>query len=124
MEEYSKHAENILGIFTRRRTNISSSLSKRRMAEKAAEDVKESRKAIADYKQQIEGLEKEKEQALQEVSERWGELASQSKDLAISPAKKDVLIDVFGVAWLPYYLVKTEAGEIELPAFRQAKSPS
>ena len=117
MEEYSKHAENILGMFTRRRTNISSSMSKRRMAEKAAEDVKESRKAIADYQQQIEVLEKEKEAALQEVNQRWGELASQSKDLSVPPAKKDVLIDAFGVAWLPYYVVSVGEEVVELPAF-------
>jgi hypothetical protein len=121
MEEYSKHAENILGVFTRRRTNISSSMSKRRMAEKAAEDVKESRKVIADYRQQIEELEKEKEQAIREVNDRWSELASQSEDLTITPAKKDVLLEAFGVAWLPYYLVDTGTGDIELKAFGAGK---
>jgi hypothetical protein len=108
-------------VFTRRRTNISSSISKRRLAEKAEEDVKESRQVIADYKQQIEALEKEKAQALMAVNDRWGDLAGQSQDISLTPARKDVLIDAFGVAWQPFYVVQVGEEVLELPAFETRK---
>jgi hypothetical protein len=62
-------------------------------------------------------LEKEKELAIAEVEKRWGEIASQSSELKILPLKKDVLLDFFGVAWMPYYQVQAGADQFELPGF-------
>ena len=66
MEEYGTHAETVLSLFGRRKKSLSRSLSKRRMAEKAEADVKESIQAIEEYEVQIAELEEER----QEVSTR------------------------------------------------------
>ena len=62
MEEMGTHAENIIGLFGGRRSSrrLSSSLSKRRMTEKAKADVEESHDVIAELKKEIASLEKEK----------------------------------------------------------------
>jgi hypothetical protein len=118
MEEMGTHAENVLGLFIGRRSTrrLSSSMTKHRMAEQAKADVKESEQAIAEFEKQIAALTQEKAEALEEVNQRWGDIANQVSEIPVVALRKDVLIDLFGVAWLPYYLVQTGNQEIELPA--------
>ncbi|MBN2549243.1 MAG: DUF87 domain-containing protein [Anaerolineales bacterium] len=119
MEELGTHAENVLSLFAKRKSSrrISSSLTKRRMTEQAKADVEESIEAIAEMKKEIAALEKEKAQVLEEINQRWSDMINQSSELSLSPLKKDVLLDFFGVAWFPYYLVLTGGRTIELPAY-------
>ncbi len=120
MEELGTHAENIFGFFSKKSRStrrISSSLSKRRMTEQAKADVDESIDAIADFKKQIGALEKEKQSELEDVNDRWGEIANQSTDIPVTPYKKDILVDLFGVAWMPFHVVQTGNQAIELPGY-------
>jgi hypothetical protein len=117
MEEYGTHAETVLSLFSRRKKSLSSSLSKRRMTEKAEADVKESIQAIEEYEKQIVDLEKEREAALIEVNDRWEEIASQETEIAVTPYKKDIQVGVFGVAWFPYYLAQIGEQVVELPGY-------
>ena len=119
MEELGTHAENFLGLFGGRRSSrrLSTSLNKRRMTDKAKAEVEESLDAIADFKKQIAGLEKEKAQALSEIDKHWGELIGQASEISVAPLKKDVLLDLFGVAWFPYHIVQIGEEIVELPGF-------
>jgi hypothetical protein len=121
LEEYGTHAENVLNLFSRRKSSrrLSTSLSKRRMSEQAKADVQESKETIATFKKQIEVLEADKARTLEEVDERWGEVANQIEEIQVTPAKKDVLLDLFGVAWMPYHLVQIGAEVVEMPGFGQ-----
>ena len=106
MEEMGTHAETVLSMFGKRRRSISSSLTKRRMTEQAKSDVQESQAMIKDLEKQIQAMEAERSKVESEVSERWSEAANEITELTMAPFKKDVLLDVFGVAWMPYHLVK------------------
>jgi hypothetical protein len=117
MEEYGTHAETVLSLFGRRKKSLSRSLSKRRMTEKAEADVKESIQAIEEYERQIKALQVEQEKALAEVNERWEEIASQMKEIPVTPYKKDILVEVFGVAWFPFYVAQDGEEVIELAGF-------
>lgn len=117
MDELGTGVETVLSLFGKRKRSVSKNLTKRRMTSTAKADVDESKKMIAGYKKQIEALEKEKELAIAEVENRWGEIASQSSELKILPLKKDVLLDFFGVAWMPYYQIQAGADQFELPGF-------
>ncbi|HSF81423.1 MAG TPA: DUF87 domain-containing protein [Anaerolineales bacterium] len=122
MEELGTHAENIFGLFSKRRSSrrLSSSLSKRRMTEKAKADVEESLEAIADMKKELAALEKEKALALDEINEKWRRVAEEVTEITIAPLKKDVLVDLFGVAWVPFHVVQLGQETVELPGFGQA----
>ncbi len=120
MEELGTHAENVFGFFSKRSRSsrrLSSSLSKRRMTEQAKADVEESLDAIADFKKQIAALAKEKERDMAAVNDRWGEIANQSGEIPVTPYKKDILVDVFGVAWMPYHVVRVGDQTVELPGY-------
>jgi hypothetical protein len=118
MEELGTHAENFLSLFSRRRSRrLSTSLTRRRLTEQAKADVDESLDAIDDYKDQINALDQEKAQAVKEINDRWARLANQVEEIAVTPFKKDVIIDLFGVAWVPYHWIQVGDETIELPGF-------
>ncbi len=118
MEELGTHAENFLSIFNRRRSRrLSTSLTRRRLTEQAKADVDESLDAIDDYKGQIDALDQEKAQTIKEINDRWAQAANQVEEIPITPYKKDVFLDLFGVAWVPYHWVQVGDETIELPGY-------
>jgi len=119
IEEAGTHLENITGLFGGRRkaSRLSSSLTKRRLTEQAKSDVEESVDAIEQFKQQIADAGKRREEAVAEINDRWGRVVNEITEVTIAPKKTDVFVKLFGVAWMPYYIVKAGADTIELPAF-------
>jgi hypothetical protein len=118
MEELGTGLETVAGIlgFGRKRS-VSSSLTKRRMTSNAKSDVEESVEAIKDYQKEIADIEAEKASAVQAISDKWEAIASQTSEIHIAAQKKDILLDFFGVAWMPTYLVKIGEELVELPGF-------
>jgi len=119
MEAMGTHAENVLGLFVGSRSTrkLSSSLTKHRMAEQAKAEVDESVEAIAQFKQQLADLDKERQRLADEINSKWGNVVSETTEVTVAPKKTDVFIKLFGVAWLPHYIIQTGAETIELPAF-------
>ena len=119
LEEAGTHIENITGLFGGRRkaSRLSSSLTKRRMTEQAKADVEESIEAIALYKQQIAEFQRRREEVIAELNDKWGSVVNESTEITVNPKKTDIFVDIFGVAWMPYYNVSVGGALIELPAF-------
>ncbi len=117
LEEMGTHFENIFGGRSRSRRRISTSLTKRRMTEQAKADVEESKDAIAEYQRQITDLDEEMQQTVQEINDRWGDIVNKVEELEIRPTKSNIYVELFGVAWMPYYLVESGGQMFELPAF-------
>jgi hypothetical protein len=119
MEEAGTHLENLTGLFGGRRkaSRLSSSLTKRRMTQQARADVEESKDAIKEFQRQIEEVEKRREEVIAEINDRWGSVVNDVTEVTITPKKTDVLVNVFGVAWMPHYLIRSGADTFELPAF-------
>lgn len=117
IEEWGTLGENLLGG-RRMIRRVSTSLTKRRMTEQAKADVQESLEAIAAYQQQLQALQAEQESTLAEINDRWGNLVNDISEITVTPRKSDIFIELFGVAWLPFYLVETQGEIVEVPAFR------
>ncbi len=119
MEEAGTHLENLTGLFGGRRksTRLSSSLTKRRMTEQAKAEVEESVDAIEQFKGQIKELEKRRAEVLAEINDRWGRLVNEITEVTIAPKKTDVFVKLFGVAWMPHYIIQSDTDTFELPAF-------
>jgi hypothetical protein len=118
LEEAGNVAETVAGLFgLGRKRSISSSLSKRRMTSQAKSDVDESVEAIKDIQDQIAVIESEKAAALEALNDKWGEIANQITEIPISAQKNDIHLDYFGVAWMPYHLLKVGEQLIELRGF-------
>jgi hypothetical protein len=116
-EETVSHAETLLSLFAKRRRSLSSSMTKRRMTQRAREEVDESEDAIEAFEKEIKALERDKHEALREVSSRWDEIAQEIDEIRVTPYKKDIYVDLFGIAWFPYHVVKTGDSVLEIPGF-------
>ena len=119
-EELATHAENVLGLFGGRRSTrrLSSSLSKHRMTEQAKEDVQESEDSLKQYHQDLVQLETSRQQILDSAGSQWGEVVNNITEIPVLPKKTDIYVNLFGVAWLPYYQVKSGDQLVEIPAFQ------
>jgi hypothetical protein len=119
MEAMGTHAENVLGLFVGSRSTrkLSSSLTKHRMTEQAKADVDESVEAIVQFKRQLAELDKERLRIAEEINSKWGSVVSETTEVTVTPKKTDVFVNLFGVAWMPYYIVQAGSETIELPAF-------
>lgn len=100
-----------------RKKSLTSQLSKNRLTQQAKAEVDKSVDAIQQYEQQIADKETERAQILQDVNDRWAAVVNQVSEIAVTPKKTDIFVDQFGVAWMPFYLIRAAAELYELPAF-------
>jgi len=111
-------AEAVAGLFgLGRKKSLSTSVSKYRMAQNAKEDVEESVDAIAQYKKELADLQRQREEIADVVNDSWGSVVNEISEVSIKPKKTDIYVNLFGVAWKPYYIVQAGDETIELPAF-------
>ncbi len=118
-EELVSGAETVFSLLGGRRSRrISSEMSKHRMTEQSKADVEESITAIEEYKRQLAQLDQSREQALSEAGSKWGEAVNDITEIPILAKRSDVYINLFGVAWFPFYQVNSGGQVIEIPAFQ------
>ncbi len=111
-------AEAVAGLFgLGRKKSLSTSVSKYRMAQNAKEDVRESEDAIAQYKKELADLERQRQEIESTVNDSWGSIVNEISEVSIKPKKTDIYVNLFGVAWKPFYIVQSGDEVIELPAF-------
>ena len=117
IEEIGTHAENLISLLAGRQRRMTTSLTKRRMTSQAKADVQESLDSIEQFKKEIEDLERERVDSLGKVDKKFQEILESETIIPITPYKKDILMEIFGVGWFPYYVYKDGGREIELAAF-------
>jgi hypothetical protein len=117
-EELVSGAETVFSLLGGRSSRrISAAMSKHSMTEQSKGDVDESVDAITGYKQQLAQLEETRQQALDEAGSKWGEAVNAIIEIPVLPKKTDIYVNLFGVAWLPYYQVKLGDKLLEIPAY-------
>jgi hypothetical protein len=108
LQELGTHGEMVLSLFTKRKRSISSSLTKRRMTKNAKAELEQEMLELEILEKQVKDLNEDEAEALQELSEKWEEVLADVSEIPITPFKKDILLEVYGVGWVPYYLVQTD----------------
>jgi hypothetical protein len=117
-EEMQTVADNVLGIFRKGKVRrLTRAVEKNRLRGQTEADVEESKMSVAQLEEQIAGLSDERARREQEINARWADVADDMTEVPLTPKKSDIFIEHFGVAWMPFYLVKSANGVIELPAF-------
>ena len=116
-EEMTTYAETVFSFFGGRKRSLSSAMSKRGKRSRAEEDVEESIEEIAELKSDMAGLEAELKEAVGEIEAKWAEIAADVSEIRVSPYKKSIDVNLFGVAWFPYYMVQVRDDIEEFPAF-------
>lgn len=106
-EELLSAGESVLGMFLGRRSSraISTASRRRRLTQKTKMDIEESEAVIQALKEDLEGLKREEEEALEEVREKWAEVLDQVEVVTVKPLKRNVRALAFGLVWIPHWLV-------------------
>jgi hypothetical protein len=100
-----------------RKKSLSTSVSKYRMAQNAKEEVQESEDSIAQFKKDLADLDRERDEIEATVNDSWGSVVNEINEVSIKPKKTDIYVNLFGVAWKPYYIIQAGSETFELPAF-------
>jgi hypothetical protein len=116
-EELGAGGEFLLGLFTRRKRSLSTSLTKRRLADQAKDGLDQVRQDLATLRDQVQALELVQQNVTQETHTRWAKAVDDASEAPLVPQKKDIFLELFGVAWMPYYLLKMGAEVQEVAAF-------
>ena len=117
MEEAGKGLENLLSLVSGRRRSLTTSLTKRRMTAKAKTDVEESEQDIENVEKEIETMKAELAEELEEVKAHWEEAQEEVITEPVSPFKKNIFMEMFGLLWVPYYAFEADGGWLTVPAF-------
>jgi hypothetical protein len=117
MEEIGTHLENVIGLFAGSRRRLTTSLTKRRMSAEADASVTESKETIAELEKEMQQLGEEIQDAMEDVHNRWDATAQAITQVPLAPARNDVYVSTFGVAWLPHHRVSIGGREVEIPAY-------
>jgi len=117
MEEAGKGLENLLSLVSGRRRSLTTSLTKRRMTAKAKTDVEESEQDIENVEKEIETMKAELAEELEEVKAHWEEAQEEVITEPVSPFKKNIFMEMFGLLWVPYYAFEADGGWVTVPAF-------
>ncbi len=100
-----------------RKKSVTTQFTKHRLAQNAKAEVEESEEAVAQYKKDLNDLLRERDEMTAEINDRWGSLVNEISEVSIKPKKTDIYVNIFGVAWKPFYIVQAGSETIELPAF-------
>ncbi len=116
-EEFSSAGELLLSIFTRRRRSLSYTLMKRRLTQQSRDDLKQERRELEQLEAQLEELQRARDAAALQAEDQWARTAAAVREIPVAPLKKDIYVELFGIAWLPFYQVRVTGELRELPGF-------
>ncbi|MCA9915633.1 MAG: hypothetical protein KC496_19900, partial [Anaerolineae bacterium] len=80
-------------------------------------DIGESQGVIAQIEREMYDLEQEYEQKLNEVNNKWAQVANNIQEYTITPYKKDIHVNIYGVGWIPHYYINVGGQPIVISAF-------
>ncbi len=118
IEEASTGLSTVIGLLSKRKKSLNSSLTKRRLTETAKADVEESELMIAEYNKQLAEIDAKLKAELAAYQESAQTTAGLSREVTINPLKKDIVPEFFGLGWLPHYAFKDGERWVLIPAYR------
>lgn len=81
------------------------------------EDLAESKQTITDADKQLSQLESELQGILQQANDKWARTAATMEEYRISPLKKDVQLELYGIGWIPFWYTEINGQQVFLPGY-------
>ncbi len=89
----------------------------RRYKKQAQERTHGGEQVIAELEHNIENKQADLRKALQDVNDKWAKTASTIEEVKLTPYKKDIALQMFGIGWLPTWYTVINSQPLMLPAF-------
>lgn len=103
VEKIGAIGEFALSLLQGRRRSVSTSINKFGQSTTASNALEKALIVLEELTGELERETKKYKSAVQEVEDKWSALAEKYSTVSLSPLKKDIFIDYFGILWLPYY---------------------
>lgn len=117
-EDMYTTGEAMMRMFRGRPTNTLSRMSRVRLYKNQAQErSRASEQAITDIEHDIELKQGELRKALQAINDKWAKTASTVEDVKVTPYKKDIALQLFGIGWTPLWHVPINSQWVMLPAY-------
>ncbi len=81
-------------------------MSKRRMTATAKANVAESEEMIRKYEAELADLDAKMEKEIKDFQAKGTQSAGTIREVTVAPLKKDIVVELFGLAWKPSYAFK------------------
>lgn len=122
-EQLVTAGEAVLSLLKGRTAYTLSRVSRtRRYKGQAQEDVSESYAVLAEVEAQMDDVQRRFEYELQKISDKWNQIAGTVEEVRITPYKKDIHHELFGVGWMPQYLLVINDLPVAIPAWEGGNS--
>jgi chromosome segregation ATPase len=106
-EELFTTGEAVLGLLKGRTSFTLSRMSRASVYRQRSKGQAEALELdVQQVQTEMERTQQEFEAALRQVNERWAKVATQVEEYLITPYKKDISIDLFGIGWIPYWYIE------------------
>ena len=101
------------------RTNYTLSRISRasRYKKQTKDDIQESYDFLDDIEKDIEQLEQQYQGELKLINDKWVKIAANVQEHIISPYKKDIQLELFGIGWIPYWYTQVNGQIMMLAAY-------
>jgi hypothetical protein len=117
-EEMWTTGEAALSLLRGRTTYTLSRVSRSRRYKNQAEgNVQEAEQIIADLEAQLNETQAQMEDELRRINDKWGQIAGIVEEYRLTPFKKDIYLSVFGIGWMPQWLVTVNGQPTAIPAW-------
>ncbi len=117
-EELFTRGEALFSLFKGRTTYTLSRTSRvARYRRQAGEELKESEDVIVEFEDALAKLEQQFNAEIQAVNEKWARVAVEVQPYIITPYKKDIQLELFGIGWVPYYYTAINGNPLLLQAY-------
>jgi hypothetical protein len=117
-DELFTTGEAVMGLLRGRTSYTLSRMSRSAVyRERAKGDVDQYSHEMTEVDRDIQQAEQEFEAQLNSINEKWAKIAQQTEEHLITPYKKDIMVDLFGIGWIPFWYTMINGQALMLPAY-------
>jgi len=102
--------ETVLSLFSGRRRSISSAARKVTQATTTKADIQAAEEKVADVEADIEELKAELKEETDAIVARWEATLADFDEVAVTPRRADIEVNLFALAWVPSWYIVYKAG--------------
>jgi hypothetical protein len=87
------------------------------MTSTAQANVEESKQMIALYEKQLAELAQKEQEEISALQNSTKQQSVNVQEIYVNPLKSNIVLELFGVAWVPYYAFEDNGAWTFVPAF-------
>lgn len=103
VEKIGALGELALSLLNGRRRSVSTSINKFGQSTNASNALDKAKLVLDELTSELERETEKYKTAIAEVEAKWSAMAENVTMINLSPMKKDIFVDYFGILWMPYY---------------------